>query len=285
MTEILVFNSAYVETAHTLAIRTGLSIHKGDWKPERGGAYIVYGADKQVDALMKVKKELGCIFIIMNFLSISEIKGTPYEEVLRGNICLEQNIDAVQEFTDNLKVPSQFIVHESFQNKNEGERPIDFIYYEANPGKQHLELKDLFIDPKIKDFELKKGVEYSIEQLSSFFIKAKTYISWNKNDWLNINKALSCGCRVISCIESDGMMELYQPFVTFQEELDIAVVVLQPDYEQFQKTVISYSLNKYLYIIQQIYGKVKKENTVISSGESQTSGATIVGEQTETANE
>ena len=245
----------------------------------------MYGADKQVDALIQVKKDLGCIFIIMNFLSVSEIKGTPYEEVLRGNICLEQDIDAVKEFTDNQQIPSQFIVHEAFQNKNEGERPIDFIYYEANPGKQHLELKDLFIEPKIKDLELRKDVEYSIEQLSSFLIKAKTYVSWKQNDWLNINKALSCGCRVISCIESDGMMKLYEPFVTFQKEFDLDVIILQPDYEQFQKTVISYSLNKYLYIIKQIYGEVKDENTVISSRESQTSAAPIDGEQTETANE
>ena len=271
--QILVFNQKYVETAHTLEIRTGLKIQKGEWKPERGGAYIIYGAEKEVDNLLQIKKDLGCIFIIMNFLSLDEIKDTKYGKLLRQNICLEQDIELVKEFTDNQQIPSQMIVHEAFQNKNDGERPIDFIYYETT------ELKHLFIDPSIKSVDFKDKINYSVNQLTSFLVKAKTYISYKQNDWVNINKALASGCKVISCMESEAMMELYDPYVTFQGEINLDCVVIEPDYDQFQKTVITYSLNKYLYIVKQIYGEVKKTNIDSPTGEAENCRIGDNGEQ------
>ena len=53
--EILIFDGKWIETAKVLEIRTGLKIHKGDWNPEQGKTYIIYGAETQVDVLMAVR--------------------------------------------------------------------------------------------------------------------------------------------------------------------------------------------------------------------------------------
>ena len=210
--EILIFDAKWIETAKAFEIRTGLEICKGEWKPEQGKQYIIYGAEKQPEALLAVQESLGCKYVIMNSLRYQEIHGTKYEELVKNSGCImfESDMEAVRDFTDK-GIVCQFIVHESFHNKNEDRRPIGFLYNETDC------LNDLLLDPSVTDMVIRDNIDYSINQLTEYFCNSKCYISHKKNDWVNINKAIACGCSVISLYESKEMMQMYEPHVRFHK--------------------------------------------------------------------
>ena len=67
--QILVFNDRFIETAQHLAVRTGIQICNGDWKPEPHKGFIIYGAEEQLHILMDVQDKLDLKYIIMNAIA------------------------------------------------------------------------------------------------------------------------------------------------------------------------------------------------------------------------
>ena len=258
---ILVFDGKYVETAHAVEIRTGLSILKNNWEPEKNAVYIVYGAHKQTDILLQVQEKLNTTYVIMNDVSPQEFKDTNYEILLQKNYVLEQEMEDVDYLAAGRNMNVEYVSHESFKNENKNEdnhRPIDFLYAETNS------LKELFKDPAIKRVALSETLEYSVNQLTQYYVNAKCYISHRKRDWININKAISCGCRVISCLESEAMMTIYKDYVVFKENIDLECEV-NPDFRNFQLTITTFSLNKYLPLIHKLFDGISKNEDKHSS--------------------
>ena len=280
---ILVFDDRYTETAHALELRTGLKIVRGAWKPEAEGIYIVYGGEKQLEVLLKVREAIKVKYIIMNSLQSGEWEGTLYEKLLRVSLVLEQDIGEVDKM-NKMGINTSFIVHEAFLNKNERKdnpRPSDALAYDTD--------YDIFHDPSIKYNRLSNELNYSVNQLITYYTHSKWYISWKSNDWVNINRAIACGCKVVSCLESEEMMTLYKPYVLFQEDFEpepewswkfLKGDTEQPDFKSFQDTITTFSLNKYLPLLKELYGEKKEKSIDKPIGETEGSGTDDYSEQT-----
>ena len=77
-------------------------------------------------------------------------------------------------------------------------------------------------------------------------------------------------------MESAGMMELYKPFVTFQGEINIDCVLLEPDFQQFQNSITHFSLNKYLPIIKNIYELAENKVEPKPIGKTESDGTGVI---------
>ena len=248
--EILCFDERYIETAHCFALRTGYEILKGEFQPKAFHGYCIFGANKQVKVLNEIQKAAHCSYVIINDLKFDNTKGInpEYYKLLEKNLILEQDISIVP-YLESKKITSTFFVNEFFKNESVDERTIKFIYNQGITLTQEPESKLI----------IQYGISYSVNQLTSMFCKCQCYLSFLPNDWLNINKAIACGCKVISCLESPDMMDMYSPFVLFLDDFDLITEQVvkelpEPDFKKFQDTMTTYSLNLYLPLIKVIQG-------------------------------
>ena len=214
-----------------------------------------------------------------------------YEKLLKTNIVLEQEIQDCVLFTQK-GITTQYFVNEFFYNKAEDIRPTDYLLpkfrtteydcyavgeceeqYERESDETYDKFKTLI--GKASNNSIQLSEKMSVNQKTEFYNKSKTYLSIYPNDWLNINKAIACGCKVISCMEHPDMMKIYEPFILFKDINDDNFCdnsnFDMPVYEVFQNTILTYGLNKYLPLIKEVYVKNKeRDNSSLHSGENKT---------------
>ena len=271
MIEILIFDPKYIETANCLYDRTKLPISKGDWKPEPKSVYIVYGAQKQTELLIKAKQAFNLTYLIVNGLDNINKWSNEYTHLCKTNIVLEPIFDNLT-VLKKMNIPAEYFLNEYYYYKPKSHKPIDFLYQKTKS------LDYLFKNnPEVKNFQADfDELDYTIKQKTDFHILSKTVIVWKKNDWDSINKAISCGCKVVSNTVSTDMMEMYKPYVVFinlDEVKDITEILELLDQhnfksmEEYNKTLIMYSINKYMDLIKNVLIQAqgeKKEITIPS---------------------
>jgi hypothetical protein len=271
--QILVFNERFIETAQHLAVRTGIQICNEDWKPEPHKGYILYGAEEQLKLLMEVQDKLDLKYIIMN--GISPNNAFPeYLTFARDNkntlIC--QNISWCAEY-QKLEVSVEYGINEYFVNEPKPERRIHYLLWKE---------AEYTLPEKKKALYLSRDLTYTPAELTNKMTSCETYVSSRKDDWDMMHKAIACGMNVLSCREDADMEEIYKPFVCFVDDPSaINEKYEYPSYDNklFLSTVATFSLNKMLPVIKDVYiqteGEKRPENVIISTGEDE-NGETVV---------
>lgn len=260
--KIVVFNSQYLESAYHLSIRTGIDVHRGDWKPVENGGYIIFGAEYVMDVLIKARTEYKLTYIIMNSIHPDRIP-EQYTELIKDSTLICQNINWPKLFNDK-GFEAEYGIFECFKPK-ELMRTHDYIMWTG------AEIK---IPKCTKIRYLHRDKEYSIEQMDNHLGIAKVYLNTRKDDWSMIHKAIASGLQIISCRQDAEMEEIYKPYVLFVDKIDLETVVHNDipaqDYKGFLETVATYSLNKMLPIIKNVYiqsnGTKKEQKVTLTYG-------------------
>lgn len=266
--QIIVFDGEFIEQAHTLSKRTGIELHQGNWKPEEGKAYIIFGAHIQSYALIHSINEFKLTYIIVNSLDPKHLPDE-YKELLQHSYILEEDLIRLNQFVDEGYSNVEFYLNESYyDDKADEERKVKYITSKKNaksvPPKKGEKI--VYLDP---------DVNYSVNQLTMMYSNAEIYLSIGENDWKNINKALSSRCKVLSTSKNVSMRSMYKSFVKFQDELNLDPEMLTedlkiPDYEKFLEHNVTYALNKSIPLIKNVYikteGTRKEEHVTISQG-------------------
>ena len=261
--QILVFNPRFLEPAHHLAVRTGLEICKGDWKPEPHKGYILFGAEEQLKLLMEVQDKLDLVYIVMNGIS-PDNTFPEYLDFARKNKLICQNIAWCAKYQE-LGVFAEYGINEYFVNEPKPERRIHYLLWGGSSR--------VSVGSNKKALYLTRDEVYTPEELTNKMTSCETYVTSRKDDWDFINKAIACGMNVLSCHQDADMEEIYKPFVCFVDEIDLSTRYEYPCYDNqlFLKTVSTYSLNKMLPVIKDAYinteGTKKEQSVTISTGE------------------
>ena len=238
--KILVFDPKWIEPAKALYLRTGIEIETEDWKPEKGKAYILYGADRQIELLKYAQQQYDLVYILMKPETIKD------EDFLKKCICITQDLERVKDWNEK-DITTEYGVTE-------------YLYHKNTSTDETTKLETININDE------------DVVEKTNQFCNSKIYVSRVKNDWDNIHKALACGCQVISCKEDVAWEQMYSPFVLFCDEPDEADLDLLPpsDYEKFLSTVMTYSLNKMLPVIKNVFlqteGERKEKRVMVASG-------------------
>ena len=239
--KILIFDAKWIEPAELLRIRTGLEIEKDDWKPEPKKAYIIFGGREVVDILIHAQREFDLFYI---FMTPEEIYA---KDLLKTGLSFTCDLEAIEKYKEK-GIEADYGIKEYFYNKSTEPRNTRYLFHEWYENK-------------------------SVAEKTKAFLDAKIYIA-PSNDWDNIHKALACGCRVKTRKCNPAYETMYSPFVYFSDDDDWEDDDLpEPDYKKFLETVITYSLNKMLPLIKNVFiateGERKEQKVMVSTGESE----------------
>ena len=242
--KILIFDPRWIEPAEVLKMRTGIEIEKGDWKPEKKKAYIIFGGEHVINILKHAAAEFELYYIFMKPENIKDL------ELLRLGISLTHDMEKLEYYRKNEIEADYGVMEYLYQGEShDDDRPNKFL--------REAEVRDVV----------------HIGDKTKLFMEAEYYVA-DANDWDNIHKALACACRVISPPVNDTLTKMYEPFVLFTADPENnSSAAPEPDYKKFLETVITYSLNISLNIIKNVYIQtegVHKERVVnVSPGTSE----------------
>jgi hypothetical protein len=268
MIKIINAHAIFTENAICLSKRTGWVIEK-DLNPQPDDLYVVFGAHEiahkliQLETTFQEAKPLK--FIIMNSEQEQSqfLKNKYYLELMKKNVVINFTADTFLEKYGIRSLATYAFEFINFERgfcspTTEGQRPYDYTFIGSYTERREQiinELKEKYPDKTFFiDFEWKHK---EIETLTKILHQSKCVLNipYYENSSLEthrINKALSCGCDVISFTKPH---EDYLNYVTFKEDVS-SLDLLIPN--GVSKGVALIKLNeKYLpkvvWIIEQIY--------------------------------
>ena len=203
---ILNFNQIFSECASCLSQRLGIDII-GDFKPGPGHTYILFGAHEQATALNSIQlSNFNFKYIIINTEppQSNHLRNKYYIQLMKNNIVADYNpISTIYLKSLGIKVFCQYNF-EFFSSPSDLERDIDILFVGTKSDRREAtynRLKERYPNKKIEfHFDWKHT---DPNKLTELLYRAKTvlnisYYDSNILETHRINKALSCGCKVVS---------------------------------------------------------------------------------------
>lgn len=231
--KIISANAIFTENAICLSNRLGVTIEK-DFKPEAGDLYIVFGGHDIAPTLYTAQKQMNNKFgyIIMN----TEQIGSPfwrnkyYINLCRENVVFQYSQHVSDQIASKFKInPYSFFTFEFLGFKKEEldiKEKYDILFIGAKNDKREKiinEIRELFPDKKLYvDFEYKNTTPVELTRLlySSDIVLNIPYYEDNALEVHRINKALSCGCKVISTYSNDeDANNYYKDYIYFKSNI------------------------------------------------------------------
>ena len=255
---------------------------ENEFNPQKGDLYIVFGGHELSHQLLEVQYRYNSSFgyIIMNSEQIHSqfFKNKYYLQLMKRNVVFDYNTITADYLkkSHNIKVLSYFFFEfMKFNNETNREYDVTFIG-SKNEDRVKLinELKEEFNDLKFYvDFD---WTHKSSESLTNILHKSKVvlnigyYSDYRPIESHRINKALSCGCDVVSVMSNDDdANEFYKDYCYmtddikdtlhkyFNEELE-----KKKSYEELVKN-LSQKFNPHMgFIISHVFEKLKSLNNV-----------------------
>jgi len=282
---------------------------ENEFNPQKGDLYIVFGGHELSHQLLEVQYRYNSSFgyIIMNSEQIHSqfFKNKYYLQLMKRNVVFDYNTITADYLkkSHNIKVLSYFFFEfMKFNNETNREYDVTFIG-SKNEDRVKLinELKEEFNDLKFYvDFD---WTHKSSESLTNILHKSKVvlnigyYSDYRPIESHRINKALSCGCDVVSVMSNDDdANDFYKDYCYmtddikdtlhkyFNEELE-----KKKSYEELVKN-LSQKFNPHMgFIISHVFDKLKSLNNVNETNretlQKQTESNTDISSNEETENE
>ena len=272
-----------------------------DFAPKPNDLYIVFGAHEISHQLLQMQYKYNSCFgyVILNSEQVESqfFKNKYYLKLMKSNVVCDYN-SLTPEFLKekhDIKVFSYFFF-EFMKFNVDTEREYDVVFVGSVCDKRlglYKKLKETYPDLNIyfdMDWEHK-----SSEKLTDLLHKAKVVLNIPnyKNNALEthrINKALACGCDVISLRSSeDDANKFYDDYVTFTDDIVAEVgKTLSPKkgYEELVKALSQKINPHFLFVISQVHKKLlslsnTNEPATEVVSESSSSNTTVSGDQKE----
>ena len=242
-----------------------------DFAPKPNDLYIVFGAHELSHQLLQMQYRYNSCFgyVILNSEQEDSqfFKNKYYLKLMKQNVVCDYNALTPEVLKKNhdIKVFSYFFF-EFMRFNVESEREYDVVFVGTVSDKRlalYQKLKETYPHLNILfDFDWSYK---SAEKLTDLLHKAKTvlnipYYTNNALETHRINKALACGCNVISLKSSEeDANKFYEDFVTFTDDIVAEVgKELSPKkgYEDLVKALSQKINPHFLFVISQVHKKL-----------------------------
>jgi hypothetical protein len=261
---IISFHIIFNENANILAKRLNIP-YVVDFNPKENDLIIVFGGHDQATNLnvLQEQTKFKCIIIQSEQYESKIFDNKYYIELLRNNYVLDwskYNVERLKKQID-IKVFS-FYFYDFFVLENQN-RPIDFFFCGAHSPEREFKINQFKLqNPNyIVDIDF-SGNHMSFNDLNNKLANVKYVINlpYYKNNSLEthrINKALACGCQVISIVSGDHYLnEKYKDYVHFVNDLSdfcpLLEMIPKKDYKEMMKTYGESQISQNLNAIQHI---------------------------------
>jgi hypothetical protein len=273
--KILSCHPIFSENAVMISQRYNIPIEQA-FNPQKGDLYLAFGSHDQAIALFLAQQQMNNEFgyIIYNSEQFGSIhwKNKYYIELCRNNPVFHYSIELAREIKDKFKiVPYSYFFFDYMvwdQKSIEDHEHYDIVFIGArNETREKIEkqLKEEHPDKKIL---FHYDYEYNTPQkLTSLLMKTSILLNipFYENNVLEthrINKALSCGCKVVSMYSRDeDANEFYKNYVYFTNNIP---KLLQSELDEPKKNWQTFNVEAgaklhqdNLYVIQQVFDKLK----------------------------
>tara|TARA_R110000803_G_scaffold8624_1_gene27655 strand:- start:632 stop:1609 length:978 start_codon:yes stop_codon:yes gene_type:complete len=242
-----------------------------DFAPKPNDLYIVFGAHEISHQLLQMQYRYNSCFgyVILNSEQVDSqfFKNKYYLKLMKSNVVCDYNslTPEVLKTKHDIKVFSYFFF-EFMKFNVESEREYDVVFVGSVNDKRlglYQKLKETYPDLNIY-FDL-NWEHKSAEKLTDLLHKAKVvlnipYYTNNALETHRINKAIACGCQVISLKSSeDDANKFYEDYVTFTDDIVAEVgKTLSPKkgYEDLVKALSQKINPHFLFVISQVHKKL-----------------------------
>lgn len=227
--KIISAHAIFTENSIMLSQRFEIPIEK-DFKPQKGDLYIVFGAHDIAPTLYQIQKamnnQIGYIILNSEQSDSQAWRNKYYINLCRDNPVFHYSNHTAQQIKERFKInPYSFFFFEFCmfdKNVVETEEKYDITFIGAkNPERERIinELVSAYPDKKFYiDFEYKNTSPMELTKVLSNS-KVVLNIPFYKESVLEthrINKALSCGCKVVSALSTDqDANEFYKDYIYF----------------------------------------------------------------------
>lgn len=273
--KILSCHPIFSENAVILSQRYKFPIEQ-TFDPKKGDLYLVFGGhDKAVELLMlqqQRKNDFG--YIIYNSEQFNSIhwKNKYYIELCRCNPVFQYSIELAKEIKEKFKIIPysyfffDFMVWE--KSSIEEHEHYDIVFLGAkNEQRMKIEeeLRSKFPEKKILfnyDYAYSAPLKLTSLLMNSDIVLNIPFYENNVLEIHRINKALSCGCKVVSLYSSDDdANEFYKDYVYFTSNipklLEGELIEPKKNWDTYNKEV-GHSMHKNnIHVIDQVFEKLK----------------------------
>ena len=285
-------HSVFNENAVVLSQKNKWTLEK-EFNPQANDLYIVFGAHELAHQLLEVqyRKNSSFGYVILNSEQIHSqfFKNKYYIQLMKRNVVCDYNTLTCDYLRQNFDVKVFSYYYFEFMKFPEEEKRIYDVCFIGSKN-QHREetlnkLQEQLPDLKFYiDLDWKHGSSESITKIlsQSKVVLNMPFYQDNALETHRINKALACGCQVVSNFSKDkDADDFYKDYIYFADDLYRGIIeskVPKKSYEDLVKALNQKISPHFLFVIDQVHKKLislSNTNDVLPQN-------TIVSEQTTT---
>lgn len=267
--KIINAHSIFTENTVCLSNKTNWKIET-DFQPQCGDLYLVFGAHEIAPSLLQARDPSGnrVRFVVLNSEQDQSqfLKNKYYIELMKRNVVVNfTSDDYLSKF--GVKVLSYFDFEFIQFDLGDVERTYDITFIGSfSPERQKVveKLKATYPDKTFYiDFEWKNT---NIKDITEILSKSKYVLNipYYENSSLEthrINKAIACGCEVVSLIPKtkNDVMDIYKKYIHFTDDLVQffeTTHIKRADYPNLMKELHTLHLSDLMWIVRQVKGGV-----------------------------
>ena len=269
--KIISGHAIFNENAVVMSKKFGWSLEK-EFNPQPKDLYVVFGAHEMAHHLLEIQYRLGNTFgyIIMNSEQRDSqfMKNKYYVSLMKRNIVCDYNTLSANYLkeTFDIKVLSYFYFEFLQFNLETNERQYDVCFIGSKNERREKIIQGLQEQyPDLKFYVDYDWSHKNSDSLTKILHQCKVvlnipYYNLNALETHRINKALACGCKVISHPSSDeDANKFYKDYITITDDIDLSIEGIKPDYENLISNLSKRFNGHLLFVINEIH---KKLNTV-----------------------
>jgi len=266
-------HQVFNENAVVLSQKNKWTLEK-EFNPQANDLYIVFGAHELAHQLLEIqyRKNSSFGYVILNSEQIHSqfFKNKYYIQLMKRNVVCDYNTLTCDYLRQNFDVKVFSYYHFEFMKFPEEQQRIYDVCFIGSKN-QHREetlnkLQDKF--PNLKfyiDLEWKHG---SSDSLTKILSQSKVVLNMpfyqdNALETHRINKALACGCQVVSTFSKDkDADDFYKDYIYFADDLERGIIYQQESkvpkksYEDLVKALNQKISPHFLFVIDQVHKKL-----------------------------
>lgn len=274
--KIITLNPIFNEPAIVLSQRLKIDIIT-NFDPSSNEIYIVYGAHEKAIELLNHQRNLkhSYGYIIMNSEppSSNTLRNKYYIELMKTNIVFDYHSISSEylKTTYDINVRSYHFFDFPHYEMEETERDIDILFVGTHCKKREeifIQLQFQYPDKKIEfvfDNSLIAPIELTKKLQKTKIVLNIPFYEHKVLETHRINKALSCGCKVVAKKSGDETTDnLYEDYVYFVDDYtdNIDLNKIKKPYTQLQSILTNNLTANNKWYIEQMISKNKKSNNI-----------------------
>jgi len=266
-------HNVFNENAVVLSQKNKWTLEK-EFNPQANDLYIVFGAHELAHQLLEIqyRKNSSFGYIILNSEQIHSqfFKNKYYIQLMKRNVVCDYNTLTCDYLRQNFDIKVFSYYHFEFMKFPEEQQRIYDVCFIGTKN-QHREetlnkLQEQF--PNLKFYIDLEWKHSSSDSLTKILSQCKVVLNMpfyqdNALETHRINKALACGCQVISTFSKDkDADDFYKDYIYFSDDLERGIIYQQESkvpkksYEELVKALNQKITPHFLFVITQVHKKL-----------------------------